>query len=100
MITYAKDKQTGAWKLRGPASELKEGQVTVTTKAGTQRTEMCAYVSRAFDAEGVMTCYGTIAEKEAPKPRENARPEGAVPCNACGGKGWVESAPNGLARPF
>jgi len=65
MITYRQDRRTGKWNVFGPASEVREGVVTVTKKDGKKRQELVARVSKPFDVDGVPHVYGYLEEPPA-----------------------------------
>jgi hypothetical protein len=62
MVSYRKTKQ-GEWVAFGPVNEIAAGVVTITTRAGKQKTERVVRLGRPFEVDGVEHVYGYLAPK-------------------------------------
>lgn len=85
--SYRKTK-AGAWVVFGPASLVNVGQVLVTKRDGTTRTETVESVGKTFKCDGIDARYGYIADVRASNRRR--RIPACERCLHCGGNGSVE----------
>jgi len=82
--TYAKTK-AGEWVAKGPVAIIIEGQVTVTKRDGSSKTETIVRVGKAWTQDGEQIRYGYLAPTStAPTsaPRTNAD-DGTHTCRMC-----------------
>jgi len=73
-VTYAKTK-AGEWVARGPVALIIEGQVTVTKRDGSSKTETIVRTGKAWTQDGVQVRYGYLAPTSTTTtsaPRTNA----------------------------
>lgn len=91
--TYRKTK-AGQWVVFGPESLVIEGEVAVTKRDGTTKTEIIESVGRTFECDGIQARYGYIARKNGQKSKRFSEGEPLPPasecCIRCGGNGSVE----------
>lgn len=81
MLTYRKTKE-GKWVVFGAAAEVRVGEVTVTKKDGTTKTEVVSGLGNPFAVNGVPHVYGYLEPRPAPSARSGRSSRG---CRGCGG---------------
>ena len=103
-VTYAKTK-AGEWVARGPVALIIEGQVTVTKRDGSSKTETIVRTGKAWTQDGEQVRYGYLAPtsttttssvRHATPERRLAgqtRASGLRACADCGGpiQTWSDS---------
>lgn len=97
--SYRKTK-AGAWVVFGPASLVNVGQVLVTKRDGTTRTETVESVGKTFKCDGIDARYGYIAAQrfgqrgaelaDVRASNRRRRIPACERCLHCGGNGSVE----------
>jgi hypothetical protein len=91
MINYRKTKQ-GTWVVCGPVAEVRIGQVTVTKKDGSTKTETVESIGKPFAASSGDLVYGYIKPSVKPNGNGNSNSSGYNKpsnsngrCRECGG---------------